>query len=63
MRKFQYVEPGYKDIPITVTVNEDWILRMYWPHWSKRMVAANSRPTWPECLMDFQTVHWAWELH
>ena len=68
MRKFAYNEPG-QDAPVVLT--EDDIKRTYWPYWVEQMEAArargqrnalNAEMSWENCLDDFLTIHWAWEV-
>ena len=63
-RKFQYVEPGYKDEPVTVTVSEEWIRQMYYPYWYRKMYKAGFRKhlSLSESITDFCVTNWATEI-
>ena len=63
MSRYTYFEPDRFDNVIKVTVNEDYIIYMYWCWWKSKMedkYGKNSKLiTKKNCVEDFITVHWA----
>lgn len=65
MRRFRYVEPlhDHHDEPLTITVSEEWIIKMYLPYWWTMMLKAGKNPDSPhalsDCIHDFCAVNWA----
>lgn len=46
------------------SVSEREILTTYWPYWAQRMrdMGRADLISHENCIADFVTVHWAWEL-
>ena len=61
MRRFQYIDPTEIG-DFTTTVSEEWIEKMYYPHWSDKMKKAGKEGTLEHCIEDFVMIHWAVEL-
>ena len=85
-RKFQFVEPiwypegrssGTEQTEcLTITVSEEWIRKMYYPHWLKKMIlwamkTELYKEPWADlhwyfsfehCLEDWIVTHWAQEI-
>ena len=51
-----------------VTMSEDDIRKEYYPYWRGRMIEKYGQEefdknwSFEECLLDWITVHWAWEV-
>lgn len=67
MRYYSYNEFD-SDGGRVVTMSEEEIRKEYWPYWYKKMCAkfgqehVDANYSFEECLIDWLTVHWAWEV-
>ncbi len=72
MRYYSYIEPRDPEngdfSAETVTLSEQEILDYYWDYWYNAMCKKHSKETvdkeytQTECIRDWITVHWAWEV-
>jgi len=64
-RRYRYMEPGEYGEEIQVTITGAQIYTRYWSFWHWRMSKVG-RPkaefTAANCIKDFVTAHWAWEV-
>lgn len=65
-RKFRYVEPGFQNEALEYEYSEGDIIREYWLHWvalmEKKYHPGHHLITWENCIDDWVTLHWAWEV-
>lgn len=64
MTTYMWNEPGENGEDLTQTITDVEILAQYGPYWRKQMrrVGKDSQINDENCIDDFVTVHWAWEL-
>ncbi len=64
MKRYKFIEPGYREEPVTITVSESWIEAMYYPQWKRKMRKAGRTHliSLNTCIIDFMVIHWAWEI-
>jgi len=64
-KRYRYIEPGDHDEEIQITITGAQIYTKYWAFWRWQMIKAG-RPkeqlTTENCIQDFVTEHWAWEV-
>ena len=70
MRYFSYYEPTNEDNPqgCIMTISEDIIRRDYYPYWYEKMCNkfgqkhVDEKYCFLDCIDDWMTIHWAWEV-
>ncbi len=68
MRYYSFNEQDDKGNDVVQTMSEDEIREEYYPYWKERMIKKYGeeefKKTWSfeECLEDWITIHWAWEV-
>lgn len=64
MKCYRYVEPGFNNEPVYISVTEDSIIETFWDFWCQKMreVGKQDQIARENCIQDFVTIHWAWEI-
>lgn len=63
-RRFQYDSHDANGSPVPVILDEDQIRAEFWEPWCELMkkMRAENRINWDNCLSDWVSLNWAWEV-
>lgn len=65
MKYWTYEEPGDDGEVVTHKLSEAEIIEQYYPYWQTQMKKVGKEDLINEanCIEDWVTVHWAWEIN